>query len=314
LSHRPIPAIIEIMSAHKAPPKAFTLVELIVVSAIVGTLLLMIFPALSILRDRHNTVQCLSNLHTLGFMFNDHDAQMGFMPRPAGTSQASGPIDYQLLPYICLEGWDGRKELSFFRCPSDSSFVLGRAGTSYGINVRGMNGSDGQGGAVADADSYATLAQVSRTSGTSNLILGGDIGQAGIYQWTLPVGTFGTPEGSYNGFLGRRLTDTTTPTGPGGNVADAPLFSSFHTNGAVNLMFADAHTVTANLKVPIHDGCIPSVGSKGGVWLEPGLSAEAAGIFVAIAAGIAILAVIALAIPWPARRFRLAVSPNNVVR
>jgi len=278
-----------------------------------SALLLMIFPALCILWDRHNTVQCLSNLHTLGYMFNAHDDQKGFMPRPAGTSQSNGEsIMLQLGPYVC--GEPGKGDVAFLHCPSDSSFVPNSLGVGYGINVRGMNASDGQGGAVADSDAYTTMAQISSGPGTSNLVLGGDIGQAGIYQYPKPVGIVGSVEGSYNGLYGRHLSNKSTATGPGGNVANAPLFSSFHTNGAVNLVLADAHAVTANLKAPIHDGCIPSLGNKSGVWLEPGLSPEAAGIVVASAAGIGFLTVIALAIGWPARRFRLAVRPINIVR
>jgi len=259
------------MSACDSPGKAFTLVELIVVSAIVGTLLLMNFPALCILRDRDNTVKCLSNLRQIGIAFNDHDGQLGYMPRPAGTSQSNGrSIQGQLGPYTCIFdiGPPGTADVPEFLCPSDRSFVPGSIGTSYGINVRGMNGSDGQGGALVDSESYATLAEISRGPGTSNLVLGGDIGQASFYRWTMPVGTVGSSEGSYNGFFGRHLPDTTTATGPDGNVAGAPLFSSFHTNGAVNLMLADGHAVTANLQPPIRDGCIPSLGKKSAVWSQ----------------------------------------------
>jgi len=318
LSSRPILAIIKTMSTRNAFGKAFTLVECIVVSAIAGTLLLMILPALSIIRDRDNTVRCLGNLRQIAIAFNDHDGQLGCMPRPAGTSQSDGSsIIFQLAPFTCHAMGENTytPDYPILNCPSDRSYGHGNDGTGYGINVRGMNGSDGQGGAVVDSDSYTTMAQVSSGPGTSNLVLGGDIGQASFYRWIMPVGGVGSSEGSYNGFLGRHLPDTSTATGPSGNVADAPLFSSFHTNGAVNLMLADGHAVTANLKAPVHDGCIPSLGNKSGIWLEPGLSPPVAEIGIVTAVGIAILAVVAaFAYLPPVRRFRLAVRPNNVVR
>jgi len=302
----PIPAIIETMSVREIPCKAFTIVELIVVSAIVGTLLLIIFPALSILRDRDNTVKCLSNVRQIGIAFNDHDGQVGYLPRPAGTSQSNGAsIQFQLGPYTYIFGGDGKSMyMPLFHCPSDRSNLPGSGGTSYGINVRGMNGSDGHGGTVVDNDSYATMAQISSGPGTSNFVLAGDIGQAGVYDWITPVGVAGSSEGSYNGFFGRHLPDTSTATGPGANIPDAPLFSSFHTNGAVNLALADGHAVTANLKAPINDACILSVGNKSGLWVDPGLSPEAAGTFVVVA-GIVIVASLAFALLLP-RLLRLA--------
>jgi prepilin-type processing-associated H-X9-DG protein len=282
------------MFTHAARRGKISLVDVIGVSVIVFLLFLVIFPALRTIREEAaNPAGCWNNLRQIGIAFNNHDAQKGYMPRPAGTNQSGGTsILWQLGPYLEADVGPGpivaTTGFKIFHCPSDRSYVPGNGGTSYGVNVRGMNGSDGHGGAVTDVDTYATLREDSEARDSSNLVLAGDIGQAGKYLWASPVGAAESAEGSYNGFLGRQLPDTSTATGPGSDVADAPLFSSFHKGGKVNLALADGHAVSASNASKIAAGCLPSVRNADGDWSTAVDSSQ-------VVVSVAILAILVLA-------------------
>jgi hypothetical protein len=131
-----------------------------------------------------------------------------------------------------------------------------------------MNGSDGGGGSAQGPNTYSTLAQLSDLGGTSNCVLAGDIGQAGTYLWSLPVGTTpGTGEGNYastTGCLGSKLTNTTTQTGPG--ATGGPMFSAFHIAGNVNMVLGDGHAIGGANGTAIIAGCTPSTGNPTGQW------------------------------------------------
>ncbi|HEY3267550.1 MAG TPA: DUF1559 domain-containing protein [Armatimonadota bacterium] len=96
----------------------FSLVELLVVVAIVAILAAMLFPAFARARDRGNEAACLSNLRQLGVAAqayaDDHD---GFMPPGHAVRTGDGPPAAPADWYSRLEPFVRSPELLL--CPSD---------------------------------------------------------------------------------------------------------------------------------------------------------------------------------------------------
>lgn len=112
-------------------PGAFTLLELIVVIAIVGILFFLVVPYAWKTVEVGRAATCTSQLRQLGAALNlylaEHDQTMPTLKGGRGTLSESVPVlDTVLLPYV--------NDKRAFICPSDSKF--GRvSGTSYFWNT-----------------------------------------------------------------------------------------------------------------------------------------------------------------------------------
>ena len=124
------------MSRFRRGRPAFTLVELIVVLAVLAIVLALCVPAVSGMLARGKSAKCLANLRQIGLGLNlylaDHDQRMPDMKAGrASKNEDAATIDVVLAPY--LSG-----ETAVFACPADP-VLFRRTGTSYYWNVA-LNG------------------------------------------------------------------------------------------------------------------------------------------------------------------------------
>jgi prepilin-type N-terminal cleavage/methylation domain-containing protein len=110
------------MSRGRRERLGFTLIELMVVVAIIAMLMGILLPSLSRARENGRRAACLSNLHHLGVAFanyfNDNDSILpdaAMMPSAGPNDPESAdyhrPIMDYMMPYA--------RDAELFRCPSD---------------------------------------------------------------------------------------------------------------------------------------------------------------------------------------------------
>ena len=120
--------------------RAFTLIEMLVVMAIVGIVAALLLPALARTREAGRSTACLSNLHQIGLglqlYVQDNQNRMPVMyDKSTNSAVTNGPsIDVVLLPFV-----SGNSNV--FRCPSDFEHLFELTGSSYSWNVL-LNGQD----------------------------------------------------------------------------------------------------------------------------------------------------------------------------
>jgi|ERR1051326_278643 prepilin-type processing-associated H-X9-DG protein len=260
-------------------PTTFRLIDLIVVASIILICLTWIPPAV-LKREALDHLRCRSNIRQIGVGLGAHDAQLGCLPRPAGTEGADGlSVIDQLRPFMDADTWakGAKPNVLGLRCPSDESFVAAMGGMSYGVNIRGWNGFG------KSDEKFTKIEDIS--AGAAYVVAAGDLAQAGHYVWSLPNSQPGSLEGEYNGYYGAKLTETTRTGSDAAVIAQdgsgskAPLFSSFHPDGIVNLLLFDGHVVASRSQGAIgmgQDGkpsgtgiigaCHPGYGNRGGEW------------------------------------------------
>ena len=128
--------------------KKFTLIELMVVIAIIGILVTMLLPSLSQAREKGRAAVCLSNykqLAMLNYSFTgDHD------DRAVGSGShlcgANGSVEYpNIFNWLYFEGQSGNKTVGRLGptkegqlgCPSSFGLTSTQRATNYNIDLRG---------------------------------------------------------------------------------------------------------------------------------------------------------------------------------
>ncbi len=137
-------------SSRRSEPKiAFTLIEALVVIAIIGLLGALLVPAISSANAKGMSVACSSNLRQIGVAITLYASDnRGTLPGPLMTQQRprvsanqlsrkewhEGQLSAFLAPYIdTLPDWK-RGQQSLFACPSWARQVKGNSSSSYKLN------------------------------------------------------------------------------------------------------------------------------------------------------------------------------------
>ena len=126
---------------RKTQRKAFSLVELLVVVAIVAILLALFLPGISSAKEKARQTQCVNNLHHIGlamqlFLGDQHHYPLFFA---ATNSELPGTWFHQLE----REGFGNSKLRPYFyekgvwRCPSANTIDDPKGSISYGYNCYG---------------------------------------------------------------------------------------------------------------------------------------------------------------------------------
>ena len=103
---------------------AFTLVELLAVIAIIGTLVGLLLPAVQAARESARRITCANRVKQLALALHSHVDAYGVLP--AGSRGGGGPY-VQLLPFL-EQPATYRGEVAEFLCPSDTVPRHGRGG------------------------------------------------------------------------------------------------------------------------------------------------------------------------------------------
>ena len=204
------------MNLKRPAPRAFTLVELLVVITIIGILTALVTPAFYKSRETVNTSKCASNLRQIGI------AMLAFASENNGMFPISGAaISYNATdPTTGQNGWtqqlekyiptNGGSDTRIFQCPTTSILYPNSKTYSY------FNGAHAA--YVANNNSFAALRQI-LIQYPSKHILAGDISDNSFTQTDADKDDF-----------------TTQPPGP----AFSGSMSKMH-SGKSNLVFADGH-------------------------------------------------------------------------
>ena len=107
----------------------FTLIELMVVVAILAILAAMLLPALSKAKEAAKTISCANNLKQIGLGIALYTTDyMGYFPPVAQTAPAGDANTWAVMIYTYIGGKDVsghfyQKRLSILECPSDAKMA-----------------------------------------------------------------------------------------------------------------------------------------------------------------------------------------------
>ena len=121
---------------------AFTLIEMLVVIAIIGVLAALLLPALSRAKEAGRSTACISNLHQIGIALQLYvDASDNRLPVMRDRSMDTNSPATNALPAVDVVLKNELGNLNVLRCPSDFHGIFEKTGSSYSWNslLNGQN-------------------------------------------------------------------------------------------------------------------------------------------------------------------------------
>jgi prepilin-type N-terminal cleavage/methylation domain-containing protein/prepilin-type processing-associated H-X9-DG protein len=160
--------------------RGFTLVELLVVIAVIGILVALLLPAIQAAREAARRMKCQNNLHQMVIAMQRYHGDRKYFP-PAFLKPGNYGWSVWLLPYLEEQSLfdslnpnattiavnaDTTRSLDLFTCPSDPSpkihiFYSGYAKSNYGVSEQ-----------ISDGGSQIKISQI--TDGTSKTLCIGE--------------------------------------------------------------------------------------------------------------------------------------------
>ena len=128
------------MRARTKEPNAFTLLELLVVIAVIAILVALLFPTLRSAKDRARRTACLNNLRQINLgvrMYSDDSSDAS--PSPGSAAVSTNILTLYsaykgfMKNYVGLKGTSSPKD-RLFACPADSCYPSFVAGITNGLS------------------------------------------------------------------------------------------------------------------------------------------------------------------------------------